>query len=167
MPERETAVLAAPGPERRPGLWRLVREDLRGVFARDPAARNAIEVLATYPGLHAIMAHRVAHLLWRSGWRFAARFLAFLARMLTNLKTIYFNKQEYGKALSIADRLVILHPNAAGEIRDRGLLSFQVKRYTEASADLERYLRLAPQAEDSEVIREHLRTLRQRVVALN
>jgi tetratricopeptide (TPR) repeat protein len=87
--------------------------------------------------------------------------------MLTNLKAIYFNNQEYGKALSIADRLVILHPHAAGEIRDRGLLSFQVKRYTEASADLERYLRLAPQAEDSEVIREHLRTLRQRVVSLN
>jgi regulator of sirC expression with transglutaminase-like and TPR domain len=90
-----------------------------------------------------------------------------LARMLTNLKAIYFNSQEYGKALSIADCLVILHPHAAGEIRDRGLLSFQVKRYTEASADLERYLRLAPQAEDSEVIREHLRTLRQRVVSLN
>lgn len=90
-----------------------------------------------------------------------------LARMLTNLKAIYFNNQEYGKALSIADCLVILHPHAAGEIRDRGLLSFQVKRYAEASADLERYLRLAPQAEDSEVIRAHLRTLRQRVVALN
>jgi regulator of sirC expression with transglutaminase-like and TPR domain len=90
-----------------------------------------------------------------------------LARMLTNLKAIYFNNQEYGKALAIADRLVILHPNAASEIRDRGLLSCQVKRYAEASADLERYLRLAPQAEDSEVIREHLRTLRQRVVAWN
>jgi len=90
-----------------------------------------------------------------------------LARMLTNLKAIYFNNQEYAKALSIADRLVILHPHAACEIRDRGLLSFQVKRYAEASADLERYLRLAPEAEDSEVIREHLRTLRQRVVSLN
>jgi regulator of sirC expression with transglutaminase-like and TPR domain len=90
-----------------------------------------------------------------------------LARMLTNLKAIYFNNQEYGKALSIADRLVILHPHAACEIRDRGLLAFQVKRYAEASADLERYLRLAPEAEDSEVIREHLRTLRQRVVAWN
>jgi regulator of sirC expression with transglutaminase-like and TPR domain len=90
-----------------------------------------------------------------------------LTRTLTNLKAIYFNQQEYSKALSIIERLLILHPQAACEIRDRGLLSCQLKRYAEASADLERYLRLAPKAEDSETIREHLRTLRQRVVALN
>jgi regulator of sirC expression with transglutaminase-like and TPR domain len=90
-----------------------------------------------------------------------------LARMLTNLKAIYYNNQEYVKALSIVERLVILQPRAATEIRDRGLLSCQLKRYAEASADLERYLRLAPEAEDSEVIRDHLRALRQRAVALN
>jgi regulator of sirC expression with transglutaminase-like and TPR domain len=90
-----------------------------------------------------------------------------LTRMLNNLKVIYFNNQEYGKALSIVERLLILHPQAASEIRDRGLLSCQLKRYSEASADLERYLRLAPKAEDSEVIREHLRSLRQRVVSMN
>jgi regulator of sirC expression with transglutaminase-like and TPR domain len=90
-----------------------------------------------------------------------------LARMLTNLKAIYFNNQEYAKALSIVERLVILQPQMASEIRDRGLLSCQLKRYADASADLERYLRMVPEAEDSEVIREHLRSLRQRVVALN
>jgi regulator of sirC expression with transglutaminase-like and TPR domain len=90
-----------------------------------------------------------------------------LARMLTNLKAIYFNNQEYAKALSIVERLVILQPQTASEIRDRGLLSCQLKHYADASADLERYLRLVPEAEDSEVIREHLRSLRQRVVALN
>ena len=90
-----------------------------------------------------------------------------LARMLTNLKVIYFNSQEYAKALSIVERLVILQPSAAAEIRDRGLLSCQLKRYGEASADLDRYLRMAPEAEDNEVIRDHLRALRQRTVALN
>ena len=90
-----------------------------------------------------------------------------LTRILNNLKVIYFNNQEYGKALSIVERLLILHPQAASEIRDRGLLSCQLKRYSEASADLERYLRLAPKADDSEVIREHLRSLRQRVVSMN
>lgn len=90
-----------------------------------------------------------------------------LARMLTNLKAIYFNNQEYAKALSIVERLVILQPQTASEIRDRGLLSCQLKRYADASADLDRYLRLVPEAEDSEVIREYLRSLRQRVVALN
>ena len=90
-----------------------------------------------------------------------------LTRMLTNLKVIYFNNQEYDKALSIVERLLILHPQAASEIRDRGLLSCQLKRYSEASLDLERYLRLAPKAEDSEVIRGHLRSLRERVAAMN
>jgi regulator of sirC expression with transglutaminase-like and TPR domain len=90
-----------------------------------------------------------------------------LTRMLTNLKAIYFNDEEYGKALSIVERLLILHPQDACEIRDRGLLSCQLRRYADAIADLERYLRLAPEANDAETIREHLRTLRQRAAALN
>jgi regulator of sirC expression with transglutaminase-like and TPR domain len=90
-----------------------------------------------------------------------------LARMLANLKIIYFNQEEYGKALSVVELLLILHPHNACEIRDRGLLSCQLRCYTEAIADLERYLRLAPEANDSATIREHLRTLRQRAAALN
>jgi len=90
-----------------------------------------------------------------------------LTRMLTNLKAIYFNDEEYGKALSIVERLVILHPQDACEIRDRGLLSCQLRRHADAIADLERYLRLAPEANDAEAIREHLRSLRQRAAALN
>ena len=68
-----------------PGLLALAREDLDCVFARDPAARSRLEVLLTYPGLHAILLHRPAHALWRRGWRFAARWLAWLARLLTNV----------------------------------------------------------------------------------
>jgi len=90
-----------------------------------------------------------------------------LTRMLTNLKTIYFNDEDYDKALSIVERLVILHPQNACEIRDRGLLSCQLRRYANAMADLERYLRLAPEANDAETIRQHLRSLRQRAAALN
>jgi regulator of sirC expression with transglutaminase-like and TPR domain len=90
-----------------------------------------------------------------------------LTRMLTNLKVIYFNSEEYAKALSIVERLLILHPNDACEIRDRGLLSCQLRCFGDAIADLERYVRLAPEANDSETIREHLRTLRQRAAALN
>jgi regulator of sirC expression with transglutaminase-like and TPR domain len=90
-----------------------------------------------------------------------------LARMLTNLKVIYFNSQAYAKALSVVERLLILDPQAATEIRDRGLLSSQLKRYPEAMADLERYLKLAPAAEDADVIRDHLRSLRQRAASMN
>ena len=90
-----------------------------------------------------------------------------LARMLHNLKAIYVNIQAYGKALGIVERLLILDPQAAAEIRDRGLLSCQIKRYPQAVADLEQYLRLAPAAEDAKVIRDHLRSIRQRVASMN
>jgi regulator of sirC expression with transglutaminase-like and TPR domain len=105
--------------------------------------------------------------------RFEPRFLTtlgtrrILARMLSNLKVIYFNNHAYAKALSVVDRLLILDPKAASEIRDRGLLSSQLKRFTEATADLERYLRLAPEAEDADVIRDHLRSMRERTASMN
>ena len=62
------------------GLWTVLKEDLSCVFQRDPAARSKLEVLATYPGVHALLAHRLSHRLWRSGWRFTARLLAFVGR---------------------------------------------------------------------------------------
>jgi len=67
------------------GLMTQVREDVRCVFERDPAARSRIEVLTTYPGVHAIVWHRVAHRLWQRGWRYSARLTSFLARTWTNV----------------------------------------------------------------------------------
>jgi serine O-acetyltransferase len=66
-------------------LYRLVTEDLRCVFQRDPAARNLLEVATTYPGVHAVVLHRVAHRLWRRGWRYLPRLIAYLARIWTSI----------------------------------------------------------------------------------
>ncbi len=104
---------------------------------------------------------------------FEPRFLAavgtrqILSRMLRNLKGLYYSRQEYGKALAVVERLLILDPKAANEVRDRGLLLCQLKQFPEAILVLERYLRLMPAAEDTEVIRDHLRSLRERVASLN
>jgi serine O-acetyltransferase len=68
-----------------PGLWAILKEDLACVFLRDPAARSTLEVLTTYPGVHAVLTHRLSHRLWQTGWRFPARFLSFLGRTLTNV----------------------------------------------------------------------------------
>ena len=68
-----------------PGLWRLWRDDVGCVKARDPAARNVVEILLTYPGVHAIIWHRLANRLWRSGFKFPARFLSWFARLATNV----------------------------------------------------------------------------------
>ena len=69
----------------RPGLFGLLREDVRCVFGRDPAARGTFEVLTTYPGVHALIAHRLTHALWRRGWRYPARLISFLARVVSNV----------------------------------------------------------------------------------
>lgn len=63
-----------------------LREDVRSVFHRDPAARNAFEVLTCYPGLHALLMHRVNHWLWNRGLKWLARVLSQLARLLTGIE---------------------------------------------------------------------------------
>lgn len=67
-------------------MFERLREDIRCVFERDPAARTAFEVLTTYPGLHAIQFHRVSHYLWNADWKWLARWLSTLARWLTGVE---------------------------------------------------------------------------------
>ncbi len=66
-------------------ILREIGEDISCVFERDPAARTHWEVLTTYPGVHAVMVHRVSHRLWRRNFRYLARFMSFLARMTTQI----------------------------------------------------------------------------------
>lgn len=68
-----------------PSLWRMLREDVRCVFERDPAARTSWEVLTTYPGVHALIAHRLAHRLWRVKLRYLARLMSAIARLMTGV----------------------------------------------------------------------------------
>ena len=61
-------------------------ESIQSVFGRDPAARNYFEVLTTYPGVHAVMWHRLNHLLWSAKLKWLARFLSTIARLLTGIE---------------------------------------------------------------------------------
>ena len=67
-------------------LWQQVREDIACVFERDPAARNWLEVVTTYPGIHAVWFHRLSHRLWNRGFFWLARFLSHLVRWLTGIE---------------------------------------------------------------------------------
>jgi serine O-acetyltransferase len=67
-------------------MFKTIREDVQSVLDRDPAARNALEVMICYPGLHAIWTHRVTHRLWRSGFKLLARWLSQIARSLTGIE---------------------------------------------------------------------------------
>ena len=68
------------------GVWTLMKEDVSCIFERDPAARNRFEVLTCYSGVHAILLHRINHVLWTKGFRWLARFLGNFARWFTGIE---------------------------------------------------------------------------------
>jgi serine O-acetyltransferase len=67
-------------------MFDRLREDVRCVLERDPAARSAFEVLTCYPGVHALWMHRLAHACWRGGLRWLARFVSNVARWATGVE---------------------------------------------------------------------------------
>lgn len=67
-------------------MFKTIRDDVQCVLERDPAARNALEVLTSYAGLHAIWLHRIAHRLWRWRLTLPARWLSQFARFLTGIE---------------------------------------------------------------------------------
>ncbi|WP_439817514.1 serine O-acetyltransferase EpsC [Zavarzinia sp. CC-PAN008] len=67
-------------------MWAELREDARGIIARDPAARSVLEVMLLYPSFHAVLLHRLAHALWIRDWRFLGRAVSQTARWLTGIE---------------------------------------------------------------------------------
>jgi len=67
-------------------MFNQLKEDIKVVFDRDPAARNTLEVVTTYPGFHAILLHRMNHYLWQHNFKFIARFLSYFSRWLTGIE---------------------------------------------------------------------------------
>ena len=67
-------------------MFKRIREDIKCVFERDPAARNSFEVLTTYPGVHAVLLHHVSHFFWRIHLKWIARFISLLSRLLTGIE---------------------------------------------------------------------------------
>jgi len=64
----------------------ILREDLRTVFDKDPAARSTLEVIFCYPGLHALWLHRFTHFLWHHRLRFTGRLLSHINRFFTGIE---------------------------------------------------------------------------------
>ncbi|MDP3015900.1 MAG: serine O-acetyltransferase, partial [Deltaproteobacteria bacterium] len=63
-----------------------LREDIRTIRERDPAAKNYVEIFLCYPGLHAIWLHRIAHFLYKKRWYTTARLISHLNRSLTGIE---------------------------------------------------------------------------------
>ena len=90
-----------------------------------------------------------------------------LVRMLGNLKGIYLHEEDYTKALTVSDYILLLVPDAAREVRDRGMIHLQLKHYAKALHDLKTYLKFEPQAEDRHEMQGHIRTIQQTIAMMN
>lgn len=67
-------------------MFNQLKQDIAIVFDRDPAARSHLEVLTAYPGVHALLIHRVSHCLWESGLKWLGRMSSHLGRWLTGIE---------------------------------------------------------------------------------
>lgn len=84
-----------------------------------------------------------------------------LTRMLHNLKAIYWNQQNYAKALGVIEKLLLINPTAAAEIRDRGFAHYQLNHLSPAIKDWSRYLELRPGAPDAAEVSKNLKVAAQ------
>jgi serine O-acetyltransferase len=67
-------------------MWERLKEDIRTIRERDPAAKNALEIFLCYPGLHAIWLHRIAHSLYQRRWYTTARLISHFNRWFTGIE---------------------------------------------------------------------------------
>ncbi len=67
-------------------MFETLKADFMAVFEKDPAARNALQVILFYPGFHAILGHRIAHWFWQRGLRSIAICISFIVRRLTGIE---------------------------------------------------------------------------------
>lgn len=82
-------------------MFETMKEDIRVILERDPAARNALEVMLCYSGYQAVRAHRRAHWLWNHGFKFLARCYSNWSRFWTGI--------EIHPGAKIGNRLFIDH----------------------------------------------------------
>ena len=75
-----------------------------------------------------------------------------LVRLLMNLKSLYLNVRDHGKALAAVERILLIRPISVGEIRDKGVILARLGRKEEALEQLEAYLNAAPEAADSQKV---------------
>jgi serine O-acetyltransferase len=67
-------------------MFSKLREDIKSIIERDPAARNGWEVLTCYPGLQAIVMHSWAHACWKANLKWVGRFISYIARIITAIE---------------------------------------------------------------------------------
>ena len=90
-----------------------------------------------------------------------------LVRLLTNLKHVYLNAEDYDHMLIVCDLILLLMPDLAKEYRDRGIIHYQLQHYGRAVRDMKRYVDLDPDASDRYEILNHIKMIRETIARLN
>lgn len=90
-----------------------------------------------------------------------------LIRLLNNLKLVFLQAEEFRKAWRVVDKMLVLEPHSAENIRDMGLLSLRLGAYRKAATHLEEYLLEHPEASDANQIRNYLHSAWREVERLN
>ena len=90
-----------------------------------------------------------------------------LVRLLTNLKHVYLNTEDYEHTLITSDLILLLMPDFAKEYRDRGIIHYQLQHYGRAIRDMKRYADLEPDAKDRYEILNHIKMIRETIARLN
>lgn len=90
-----------------------------------------------------------------------------LARMLANLRGIYFDTRNFKKALAVLDLALAIHPHLADDVKQRAIVRYNLNLFSGALEDFEEYLRLVPEAGDADEIRRTLLSLRHDLAGMN
>ena len=148
-----------------PGHFLVKYSRAEGEIILDPFHRGSILTEEECQGrLDQVYAGRVH---FRPDFLVAVTKRQILTRILANLKGIYVAAKDYRRALAAVERMLVINPDLAPEIRDRGILRMQLSQAPQAIADLEWYVTTNPQAEDIEEVRKRLRDWRQAQASLN
>lgn len=90
-----------------------------------------------------------------------------LTRMLNNLKTVYLSTRNFRKALAIADLILVIYPRSAEDVKQRALLRYSMNLHRLAAEDLDEYLKISPDASDTEEIRQMSLAIRRMLALMN
>jgi regulator of sirC expression with transglutaminase-like and TPR domain len=90
-----------------------------------------------------------------------------LTRMLNNLKTVYLSTRNFRKALTIADLILVIHPQSAEDVKQRALLRYSMGMQALAAEDLDEYLKISPTASDGEEVRQMSLSIRRMMALMN
>lgn len=90
-----------------------------------------------------------------------------VTRMLNNLRNVYVELRQFPKAHQITDMVLALHPDSIQDLRQKSAFLIEMRRFGEAAATLDRYLELAPEAEDTDDLKKTVLNLRKTLAQMN